>query len=122
MVNTNNQSGKSRSKRINQLALVFEELVGELGDEISSAELLLAAQKLIKHSNGEYSDKVAREYNGRSQFYGLDVAAAMEKHPHRILSFKSRSMMEFESTGVSCEAIEAFNEINSSFDKCRWEV
>jgi len=112
---------KVRHKGIKKLNLVFNELTNQFGDEISSSELLLAAQKLIKISETEYSDKISQEYQGSRQFYALDVATAMEKYPHKILEFEDRNFSEHDDMEISCGLIEEFNKINLNFKDCKWE-
>ena len=93
-------------------ALVYDELAKHAGEEFSVAELMQAAQQLIRISNGEYVDKVSQEYEGRPQYYALDILTAFTSYPWYIVSYETYNMKNCDYPDYSQECLEKFQLIN----------
>lgn len=92
--------GKQNSK-IATLYSVFEELSREVGDDFSSAELMEAAQTLIKFSKEEYVS-VHSENAGSAHYFSHDVATAMHTMGFRILCMET--MLSTDNAELSEDA------------------
>ncbi|WP_143005111.1 hypothetical protein [Billgrantia gudaonensis] len=81
--------GKKNTK-IKTLYSVFDELSREVGDEFTSAELMEAAQTLIKISQEEYVSIRHSENAGSSHYFAHNVVSAMENMGFQILCMETK--------------------------------
>lgn len=76
--------GSLRGTRL--LSAIFGELAGALSEEeISTAELLEAAQKLIELSKNEYIGKEDKDSAHYSGYFSYNLMLAFEKYQGRVL-------------------------------------
>src|SRR5690242_14783284 len=74
-------------KRLRGIALfsvVLDELVSQLGDEISTAELMQAAQSLIEFAKRDYVRKSDGPETSRPGLYAMDVFTALNSYQWKI--------------------------------------
>lgn len=102
-------------------ALIYEELAKHAGEDFSAAELMKAAQKLIKVSRGEYVDKVAQEYIGQPHYYALNLINAFH-YPWKIANYEARRINHCDQEEHSLECKRTFQLINLGLDEQIWEL
>lgn len=92
------KNGRDASEKIPNLrgvkllGAVFAELNNSLSSEdISSEELLLAAQALIELSRKEYNPPGTREEQRHAGYFSYDVSRAIENFPLRIWLNENKS-------------------------------
>jgi hypothetical protein len=117
--------GASRKgKRLTELErvfLIFDELRKHAGEEISSSDLLEAAQQLIKISRGEYLKTPYINGRPKPNYYSHDTSIAIEKIPWKIFSQETLNLfdMEFSDYTMKCKYI--FRRVNLGIDDYTWE-
>ena len=92
--------------------LVYEELAKHAGEDFSVAELMQAAQQLIRISKGEYVDQITREYEGRPPYYALNTCTAFEYYPWQIAFNETYNMQNCDYPDYFPESLEKFRLIS----------
>lgn len=106
---------------VRKLALIFDELSNQVGDSFSSADLLRAAQELIKISKGDYVNKVSIEYRGGPHYFARDVCSIFSKYQSQALIFENALTNHCDTPEFSHEELDRFRVINLSLNDKKWE-
>jgi len=121
-------SSKPPAKKVKGFALtalLFQELSKELSaqgiEEFTAADLMKAAQHLIKISRGEYVDKISKEYAGKSHYYTLNLCSAFEKHLWQIASVETHIIEHCDYAEYSDETLDDFRSANLCLGDLIWE-
>jgi len=81
--------GRQGNSRLGLTLEIFNELRGSVSDEISTADLLLAAQELVRISKGEYIERVALERQNKPNYYNYELDKAFKTQQGQILCFET---------------------------------
>ncbi|MFC1672600.1 hypothetical protein ACFL12_00460 [Pseudomonadota bacterium] len=110
-----------RLRGFQKVALVFDELSKQVGGEFSSAELLRAAQELIRYSKGDYTDQVSKEHKGSQHYFARDVCTVFSNYQSQVLIFENAIMMHCDVPDYTDEALDRFRVINLCLNEQKWE-
>ena len=103
------------------MASVYNELAKSLGDEVSSRQLLQAANELIRISKGEYTDKVLQERAGRPQYHSQEVDAAFEKNQWLLVAAEFAQLADEEKEELSPEELARYRVLSLGLNDSQWE-
>ena len=113
---------KTRFNDVERLFLVFDELQKHAGDDVSSAEILRAAQQLIKISRSEYLKNPYIDHPSKHNYYSRNTSTAINGIPWRIYLQESKNLLDIDFTDYSKQSKDRFRTINLNTDDYIWEL
>lgn len=86
---------------------VYFELRNSVGEEVSTADLMLAAQELVRISKGEYIERVVQERSAKQNYFSQDLDWAFKNKQSQILCFETTTSEEAMMTDMEKERLYA---------------
>jgi hypothetical protein len=111
---------ENKLRRKEKLFLIFNKLSDDLGDDISSVDLLKAASDLIKLSKKEYRTKSYKEVKGISDYYEEEVDMYMRHNEYMHLQPDYEQDINCYYSNHPRNYVDFFKAINVGSHEIRW--